>query len=374
MKKQHIIHIIHLPRIFERKNVNEKPKTSFEETLAKFVLPEKCTGCAACVITCPFNCLAYVEEKPKLISECKSCGICSKICPQYTDSKLPLEKFVFRNERKSEENFGVYRQIVIARSTDKKILDTCQDGGVVTTLLTFALENGKIDGAIVSKVEKTKPFYPKPVLATTSQQILQSAGTRYFYSPNLLALQQAIKQKNIRKLAFVGLPCQITAIRKIQMLPLKKYAEKLKFTIGLLCSGCFSYNELMKTLKEKLGINPEKIKKMNIKGKLIITVKSGKQKKVPLEQIQAFIRKSCKTCTDFSAELADISIGGLGLKGWSLVILRTENGEKLYKEALKRKLLEEKPIQKQKSSLRLLILLSRKAKERLPKDFHKFPD
>ncbi|RLI11173.1 coenzyme F420 hydrogenase subunit beta [Candidatus Bathyarchaeota archaeon] len=300
--------------------------------------------------------------------------MCSKICPQYTDSKLPLEKFVFRNERKSEENFGVYRQIVIARSTDKKILDTCQDGGVVTTLLTFALENGKIDGAIVSKVEKTKPFYPKPVLATTSQQILQSAGTRYFYSPNLLALQQAIKQKNIRKLAFVGLPCQITAIRKIQMLPLKKYAEKLKFTIGLLCSGCFSYNELMKTLKEKLGINPEKIKKMNIKGKLIITVKSGKQKKVPLEQIQAFIRKSCKTCTDFSAELADISIGGLGLKGWSLVILRTENGEKLYKEALKRKLLEEKPIQKQKSSLRLLILLSRKAKERLPKDFHKFPD
>lgn len=342
--------------------MNEKPE-SFEETLAKFILPEKCTGCAACVITCPFNLLRVVNEKPELISECKACGICSEVCPQYLNSQSTLERFVFGRERKHDENFGVYRRVVVARSTDKNVLKVCQDGGVVTTLLTLALKNGEIDGAVVSGVKGNRPLYPKPIIATTPEQILQSSGTRYFYSPNLLALQKS-REQDLKKLAFVGPPCQITAVRKIQMLHLEKYAEDLKLTIGLLCSGSFYYEEFIeKYLKTKLNLNPFSIKKINIKEKVLITMKSGETREIPLKNVQQLIRTPCHTCTDFSAELSDLSVGGLGLNGWSLVIIRTENGERFFENAVKAGMLRLDSIKRHKRSLNLLIKLSKKRKK-----------
>jgi len=340
--------------------LTKNSKLGFKETLANVVLSEKCTGCAACVVTCPFNCLRYVKGKPEITGECKACGICPKTCPQYNSSRPLLEKFVFGREKKPQEEFGIYRRVLVARSTDKNTLKVCQDGGVVTTLLTSALINKTINGAAVSAVNRDKPLYPKPIFATTKEQILQSAGTKYFHSPNLLALQKSLEQ-NKRKLAIVGTPCQIEAIRKIQTIPLKNYIQKLKLTIGLICSGSFSYEGLIEDyIKGKLNINPSDITKINIKSKVLLTTKSGETKNIPLKKIQQYTRTSCHTCKDFSAELADISVGGLGLNGWSLVIIRTKTTEKLFTDTVKAGLLEVKSIKEEKRSLDLLIKLSKK--------------
>jgi len=340
--------------------VTKKLEQSFEQTLADIVLSESCTGCAACVIICPFNCLEYVKGKPELTGECEACGICSEACPRYHPSRRTLEKLVFGRERNAEEEFGIYHRVIVARSTDDRILGLCQDGGVVTTLLTLAMKDKQIDGAAVSATDENKPLHPVPTLATTPQKILQSAGTKYFYSPNLLAFQKGVEQDR-KNLALVGTPCQIEAIRRIQKIPLKKYAEKLKLTIGLMCSGSFSYEGLVENhIKRKLGINPSDITKMNIKGNLLLTMNSGETETIPLKKVQQYVRESCLTCADFSAELADVSVGGLGLNGWSLVITRTETAEKLFTAAVDAELLEVKPIEKEKRSLDLLIKLSRK--------------
>lgn len=293
----------------------------------------------------------------------------SPIYPQYNASRPTLEKFVFGRERKPEEEFGIYLNVLVARSTDKNVLKVCQDGGVVTTLLTFALKNKVIEGAAVSGIDKHKPLYPIPIFATTSEQILQSAGTKYFYSPNLPALQKGIKQDG-RKLAFVGTPCQIEVIRRMQIIPLKDYSEKLKLSIGLMCSGSFSYEGLVENyIKGKLGINPSDISKTNIKTKFILTMKSGETKQIPLKSVKQYTRTNCSTCKDFSAELADISVGGLGLEGWSLVVIRTETANKLFSDAVKTGLLEAKSIEEEKHSLDLLIKLSRKQRVKRENDF-----
>jgi len=197
-------------------------KVSFEDSLAKNVIAaEKCVGCGTCVIVCPFNCLEHTEGKPSLVKECKVCGICPQVCPQYEQSWSKLENFVFGKERKAEEEFGVYRRLVVARANDDQILEVCQDGGVATALVLYALENGLIDGAVVSGISPERPLYPIPKLVITSEEVLECAGTRYCYSPNILALTEAIKQKKT-SIAFVGTPCQIHAIRKMQMFGLKK--------------------------------------------------------------------------------------------------------------------------------------------------------
>jgi coenzyme F420 hydrogenase subunit beta len=335
-------------------------KIGFEESLENVVLAGRCTGCATCTIVCPLNCLEYVNGKPRLVKECNACGICAAVCPRYDFSQSALERFVFGREREPEEDFGIYRRIVIAQASDSNVLDICQDGGVVTALLTFALERGIIDGAAVSGVSKNKPFFPVPRLAATSQEVVECGGTRYSYSPNLLAFKEGVKQKRER-LAFVGTPCQVQAIRKIQMIPLKKYANPLKLSVGLMCTECFTYEGLMEEqIQEKMGIKLADVKKMNIKGKIIVTTRAGDVKAIPLADAKQYTRKSCLLCPDFSSELADISVGGLGLSGWTFTIIRTEEGEELFENAQKKGILRTVPVEQEKKAVDLLVKLSQR--------------
>lgn len=338
-------------------------KISFEESLEKNVVATgKCVGCGTCVVVCPFGCLEYMKGEPRIVKECKICGICAQTCPTYEWSWLKAENFVFGRERKAEEEFGVYRRLAVAKAKDNRILRVCQDGGVATALLLSAMEKGIIDGAVVSGISNEKPFYPIPKLATTQKEILECAGTKYSYSPNILALTEGIKQKKM-SLAFVGTPCQIRAIRKIQMSGLKKYSAPLKFLVGLMCSECFTYEGLMeKHIKEALGVNLNSIKKMNIKGKMLVTTES-EVKAIPLADVKQYVRKSCRFCDDFSSELADISVGGLGLDGWTFVIIRTKEGEELFEAAEKAGIIETRPVEKGEFALSLLLKLSAKKRK-----------
>ncbi len=335
---------------------------SFGEILVKVVRPEKCVGCSSCVAICPVNCLDYVEGKPKLVKKCANCGICVVVCPQYENSFPALEEAVFGRQKAPEEEFGIYRSIAIAQTNDEKILQTCQDGGVVTALLAYALEKGLIDGAAVSGVSPEKPFYPVPRLVTTTQEVLECAGTRYTYSPNLLAFREGINQGK-KRLAFVGTPCQILALRKIEK-TLFEYVNPLRLTIGLLCTECFTYDGLIeKHIQETLGIKLNDIKKINIKEKVLVTTKSGETHVIPLKEAKQYMRPSCALCIDFSAELADVSAGGLGLNGWTFTILRTKKGEKLYERAKKEGLIKTRPSQEERRAFDLLVKLSQRKRK-----------
>ena len=272
-----------------------------------------------------------------------------------------LEESIFGRQRRMEEEFGVYRRIVIAKATDDKILQVCQDGGVVTALLTYAFENGIIDGAAVSGVSPEKPLYSVPRLVTTPEELLECAGTRYTYSPNLIAFQEGLKNDK-KSLAFVGTPCQILAIRKIAG-RLANYP--LRLVIGLLCTESFDYKGLMEGhIKEKLGINLSDIKKINIKGKILVTTKSGETTGIPLKEAKQYMRTACSKCIDFSAEFADISVGGLGLNGWTFTILRTEKGEELFDSAVEQGYLKTRSIEEEQRAYDLLLKLSKIKRKR----------
>jgi len=335
-------------------------KVSFEESIAKAVVEAgRCVGCGTCVLVCPFNCLEYANDKPNLVKECKVCGICAQACPQYEFPSSTIENLVFNRERKTDDAFGVYKRLVLARAADNQILEVCQDGGAVTAILLFALKNNLIDGAIVAKSEKEKPFFPRPILATTAEEILQSAGTKYFYSPNILAIAKAIEQKK-NSLAFVGTPCQIRAIRKMQLAGLKKYVTPLKLLIGLACSECFIYEGLMENhIRGKLGIDPHRIRKINIKGKMLVAL-DYETVAIPLAEAKQYAKKSCHLCEDFSSEFADISVGGLGLEGWTFTIIRTEKGEEIFSAAEKAGAITTKDASLEPNALNLLIKLSTK--------------
>jgi coenzyme F420 hydrogenase subunit beta len=339
------------------------PKLTYEESLGKAIVSnEKCIGCGACIIVCPFACLEYVGEKPRLVKKCEKCGICARVCPRFEWQQSTIENFVFGRERKPEEAFGVYQRMAVAQASDEELRRKCQDGGVVTALLKFALEKGIIEGAVVSCLGEDKPLFPHPALATNAAGLLACAGTRYIYSPNLFALKEGITQKK-SSLAYVGTPCQIQAIRRMEMTSLKRYVRPIKFTIGLMCTESFG-DGLVRHVEQALGVSRNDIIKMNIKGQLFVTTKSGEVKTVSLKEIRQYTRRGCLPCTDFSGEFADLSAGGLGMTGWTFVIVRTDKGEAVFRETEKAGIIETRPVEEEKFASELLVKLSEKKRNK----------
>jgi len=339
-------------------------KVGFEDSLKKLVVPELCVGCGSCVAFCPMKCLEYSDGLPRLVGRCTECGICFQVCPSCGPPQEEIERLIFGRERRTEEEFGVYRRVVVAQTTDRRIREVCQDGGLVTSLLTFALEEGLIEGAIVSCVSEEEPLKPVPKLATTVEEIIECAGTRYVYSPNPLAFREALARR-VRSLAFVGTPCQIRALRRMEIIPLKRYSSALKLLIGLFCSESFTYEGfVVDGIKRKLGVDPKDVKKVNIKGKVLVTTVEGEVKALPIEDAKKY-SWNCGRCGDFSAELADISAGGVGLQGWTLTIIRTERGETLLKRAEEKGLIRVRPVEEEPKAYRILVNLSRRKRGHL---------
>ena len=343
-------------------------KLGFEDSLQKDVVDQcRCVGCAACTVVCPFTCLEYADGTPRLVKACENCGICPRVCPTYDWSWPQAEEFVFGMRREERQGFGIFRRLIVARAADRRVLEKCQDGGAVTAVLAYALQNGIVEGAAISGRSATRPLYPEPKLATTVEEVVENAGTRYAYSPNLLAFQEGVKQ-GMKSLAFVGTPCQIHAVRKMQMFPLKKYANPLKLAVGLMCTESFVYEGLLEEhIRGKLGIDLSDVVKMNIKGKILVRLASGDETSIPLAEAKQYTRNSCRTCSDFSAELADISAGGLGLNGWTFIILRTELGEQIFNDVVDAHMLKTREIGEEPLAYSLLTKLSRKKMQNTPR-------
>jgi coenzyme F420 hydrogenase subunit beta len=277
-------------------------------------------------------------------------------CPKRDWSTSNAELFTFGRECKANEAYGVCRRIILTRATDQNVLKVAQDGGAATALLLYTLRSGLIARAVVSGIDPNRPLYPVPKVATTAEDIIACAGTRYFYSPNILALNEAAKEKS--NIGFVGTPCQISAIRKAQATELKRYGA-VKLIVGLMCSECFDYEGLVKThLQQKLGIDPRHVLKINMKGKLNLTMKDGQAISLPLAEVKRYARKTCARCHDFSATLADISVGGLGLDGWTFTIIRSQLGEEIFSAAEKSGIIETRNAREETQALNLLTKLS----------------
>jgi len=339
-------------------------KLGFDELSDNVVSKRICARCGGCVVVCPLNALEYENEEPRLVGKCTNCGLCVRVCPRYQSPYAEMEEFVFGRPRNADQELGIYQRALVARSTDDEILRKAQDGGVVSTLLVSALESGLIDAAIVSGVDPKNRWLPVPTFAKTREEIIACAGTRYSLSPGLPLLKSGINS-GLGKMAFVGTPCQILAIRRMQK-SLPKYAKSIALTVGLFCSENFSCQGLIfDKIQKELGIDLNDVVKMNIKGKFLIYLKDGGVREIPLKEAKKFTMPPCQHCGDFSAELADISCGGVGLEGWTYTLIRTDRGANVFDDAAKKSMLKVEPAKNFELPTKILTKLSKGKRSRL---------
>jgi coenzyme F420 hydrogenase subunit beta len=317
-------------------------ESGFGELEHKVITPDICCKCGTCEAFCPR--IEHKAGRPELIEYDPLCGLCFAYCPRTFLDMPSLEKKIFGRARSQDEPLGIYGKAVSAQAAQapgKK-----QDGGVVTALLVHALKTGMIDCAVVT--DRDDEWRTVARVVTTPEEVIAAAGTKYTVSNSVFALKDAL-EKGCGKIGFVGTPCQIQALRKVQFLdePYEFGQEKIALLIGLFCMENFDYDSLMQGLvKGKFGLEPKNVARFEIqKGMFRVIDKDGKAHEVKIEETDLYTAKGCRPCFDFASELADVSVGSVGSPGgWSTVLTRTEVGEKLYASALSSGIVQEKAV------------------------------
>ena len=215
-------------------------------------------------------------------------GACYDFCPRTFFAPLEMDRNLFGKDREDNE-LGCYESILTSKVKE--------DEDTFATLLTTALEKGIIDAAVIAK--STNGKNSEPIVATTKEEIIECVGAKYLKCPSVLGVRDALNG-GYEKIAFVGLPCHIQALRKIQSS--KNFdvgADKVKLVIGTFC--------------------------------------------------KAAVSGGCKVCSDFAAEHADLSLGSRGSEsGWTTIIVRSDEGKKLLEAVEKKGLIETKSLSEKK--------------------------
>jgi len=261
----------------------------------------------------------------------------------------------------SDNFLGNYASVVAARSSDKSILKGAQDGGIVTQLFAYALEEGIIDGAIVAG-PGDEPWKPVPVVATTVDELLAARGTKYNISPNMQLIKEATRSYGLDKVGIVGTPCQIQALRKGQLYPvgLRDVPDKIALAIGIFCMENFPYQSIVQLVEDHANTKLENVTKMDIgKGKFWVYTGRGATVQLPLKITHKYEQPGCHVCLDYVSNLADVSTGSVGAPdGWSTVFVRTKNGEDIWAKAIAAGCFETKPMDTVKPGLDLVTKLA----------------
>ncbi len=317
---------------------------SFEDLIQEVrSLCHRCGGCVTFCTSINYGALELGEEgypRYKDKTKCIECGICSMLCPEIDELDDEIKK-----QSGWSEPLGRIISTSIVRAADDEIRERATDGGAVTGILLRLMDTGRIDGAIVSK--HVGLFNREPYLATSREDILSACGSFYdtspgmvlysehysTYSPSVQALS-AVKKIGARKVAFVGTPCQIVTLRKMQALGVVP-SDAIYCLLGLFCSGNFAFDDYSRKRLEKIGdFKWGEVKKINIKGSMYVYLNNGSIHTLPLDELDFIMRPACRYCDDYTAEFADLSFGGIGAKeGWTTVLTRTQLGMDILNHA-----------------------------------------
>ena len=361
----------------------ERWTNQWKELKAEVIDFGTCTGCAGCVISCPHDVIGYdhnaggytpfhLEDElgpDNCVHGEKGCTSCTRACPRFRLWEHQANEHLFDRDRTEDEVAGIYQDIMLTRASDDMVHQMGQDGGLVSAILLWSIEHDYIDAGLVSFLEGDASSWKAiPGVASNREEILASAGSRYTYSANTLALDEAL-EKGFKRLALVGMSCQSSVPPTMWSRKIGKISKPIVFNIGLLCSKTFDDAIFEELFSLKYGLERQNMVKMNIKGVFQIWMKDGTYHEINLKECHAWTREGCTPCPDFAAEHADISTGGIGKDNdWTLTIVRTDLGREIISRMIADGSIISRPGDSDPGAIALMRKLAEKSRSRWPAD------
>jgi coenzyme F420 hydrogenase subunit beta len=203
--------------------------------------------------------------------------------------------------------------------------------GITTTIAERLLENQLVDAVLTMAPDPVDAWRPIPVLITNPKDMEQARGMRMGYAP-LLALLDVAKERGYKRLAVIGIPCQVYALRALEQ---ELQLEKL-YVIGTPCSDNTStenFHEFLNLIDTK----PDAITYLEFRADYHVEIRytTGEKRTIPFLMLPLsklrpdFFPLTCRTCVDYTNALSDITIGYMGGSGEQWLIVRNQKGEDL---------------------------------------------
>lgn len=281
------------------------------------------------------------KDPPPHRDLCTDCGVsrssqpkrcataCQFIAPDYSAMERQVHGRARRPHQADEQFFGPYQ--ILNRAVLKTPAPGAQWTGIATRIAQRLLEEKMVDAVLTMAPDEEDRWRPVPVLITDPQDMERCRGMRMGYAP-LLALLEPALQKGIERIAVIGIPCQVYALRALE----KELGFKKMYVIGTPCSDNTTterFHEFLKLLTPK----PETITYLEFCADYHVEIRfdNGKKKRIPFLMLplsklpQDFFPLTCRTCVDYTNVLSDITVGYMGGEGQQWLIVRNDTGAEL---------------------------------------------
>jgi coenzyme F420 hydrogenase subunit beta len=314
-----------------------------------------CVRCGGCIAICGKNAIHITyDSKAGFFSirieeeKCNQCGICLRVCPAYE----------FGERRKYFDiNYhyliGPFEFCLLAHASNEKIRYESSSGGIATAIISYLLEKKKIDEAYLVCAKHSEPFANRIILA--DHRILSESNREYASRYVQIPIADLLRNSKGKRIAIVGLPCQVIAARKISNL-----LGIDAIIIGIACSSGVSSNLTKHILREYRISHPRRIyyrgngwpgkvrlEGFNKKGEnRVIDEAYPSSRFMRLYQGRLFQNPACWLCSDHFGEFSDISLFDFWNNdrndkiGETGIIIRTPIGTSLISELIESQRIE----------------------------------
>lgn len=343
--------------------------------IEKVVSGHMCTGCGACayvnstqlqmIDTATHARRPQQQQTPAegskqfdlpILNSCDSkhhAAEAAAVCPGINWPAAPEKPTSGHPELHAE--WGPVLEVWEGFAVDPEIRFRGSSGGVVTALALYCLEQGNMEGVLHVRARADAPLLNETVLSQNRASLIQGAGSRY--SPASPCEELGLIENASKPCVFIGKPCDVAATVKARAIRPQLDAN-LGLTIAIFCAGTPSIEGTIELAKGLGATDPAHIENIRYRGQgwpgeITATWRDEKTgtsitNSISYEKgwgqiLQKHRSWRCHVCADHTGEVADVSVGdpwyrpiGQGDPGRSLVLVRTERGRKLVREAVER--------------------------------------
>jgi coenzyme F420 hydrogenase subunit beta len=272
---------------------------------------------------------------------CTDCGVsrsthahrcgssCQFIRPRHAELEQQAHGRTRDAARGDELYFGPYTAMWRARL--RAPLPGAQWSGLTTRLGELLLERGLVDAVIATAADPDDRWAPRPVLVTEAAGMRQCRGMKMGYSPVLALLDEAAA-RGFRRLAVIGVACQVHALRALE----SSLGLEALYVIGTPCSD----NTTTARFHQFLGLltdRPEAVRYLEFMPDMHVEMRfdDGAVRRIPFLSLPIaqlppdFIPLTCRSCFDYANSLADVTVGYMAGGGDQWLIVRNARGAAL---------------------------------------------